>query len=135
MSLPAPNSPIPADQATGCFLDRLGFQDYSPECFSANEALLKNKAFGTWNLSEDFESFFGYEQQECLPEESRCGAAGLAMSIPAAIEELQYQSFADGGRQQTVGLNEFSEIYFQDLGDFSLSELDVSTALIDYILG
>ncbi|KAM4620381.1 homeobox protein otx5-like [Polymixia lowei] len=147
-SLPEPASPIPADQATGWPLERIVFpglpQDFDQNAdFTGhyNEAL-QSAAFRGSNFPEDFESFFG-DAQGSQPMGSRCDAADHnvpkeSIHTPEVNDVLQYQGFSDGEKQQTEAADDFidvSELCFQDLGEFNLSDLEISAAMIDYLLG
>ncbi|KAM3869165.1 uncharacterized protein ACN63O_006554 [Diretmus argenteus] len=139
VSLPAPTSPTPADQATVCTLRDPGLPGGPQNCYQNPDctgfgtgAFTHNAAFSGWDFPEDFGCFFGAGQGP-QPTGSRCGATEHhvpkeSILKPAAPGAPEHRSFSD----QT---DDLSELCFQDLGDFNLSDLEISAAMIDYLLG
>ncbi|XP_049897023.1 cone-rod homeobox protein-like [Epinephelus moara] len=133
MSLPTPTSPVAADQATSCSLHEpnptgvpqhhysqtADFTDYCHGVFPHSE-------LSEWDFTEDFEAFLG-DAHRSQPEGSRCATVGH----PEPMERVQSQP----DHRNISDLDDLSELFFQDLGDFSVSDLDISAAMIDYILG
>ncbi|KAM3600932.1 uncharacterized protein V6R79_004805 [Siganus canaliculatus] len=132
MSLPSPASPIAADQATSCFLHGPGIpavhqghhyqnSDFT-DCYPGE--------ISDWDLTEDFEAFLagaqGYE-----PESSHCVPVAPSGSKDSVQTHLDQQHFTSTDEF----MEDASDLCFHDLGDFSLSDLDISTAMIDYLLG
>lgn len=88
-----------------------------------------HSGFCEWELTEDFEAFLQYSP-EAKPEGSRCAAVSDHGS-KETVENLLEQHFSNTDEP----MDDLSDICFQDLGDFNLSDLDISAAMIDYLLG
>lgn len=132
MSLPAPTSPVAADQAPSCPLYGLHgapqtqfYQtaDFTHYCHD----VLPHSGLGDWDLTEDLEAFLAGAQGS-EPEGSRCAA--VAHPGPSEGDQTlpNQQNFSSCEE-------DLSDLCFQDLGDFSVSDLDISAAMIDYLLG
>ncbi|KAK2882076.1 uncharacterized protein [Channa argus] len=139
MSLKAPASRAAADRAS-CSPHGAGFPDslhqdhyyHTPDFtdYHHDEFSQIPIPSGDWDLSEDFKVFLGSEQ-ESKPVGSRCAAVrhpGPMESVETQLN-LQNQSSSDGP------MDDLSDLCFQDLGDFNLSDLEISAAMIDYLLG
>lgn len=127
-SVGVPTSPASGHQA-GHGMD-LSFQNPFSEFleFTDYPLGLPDGGFGEWELTEDFEAFL-QSSQEAEPEGSRCSAPhrGSKETVESLLD--QHLSSTD----EPVG--DLSDLCFQDLGDFSLSDMDISPAMIDYLLG
>ncbi|KAE8287345.1 Homeobox protein SEBOX Homeobox OG-9 [Larimichthys crocea] len=131
MSLPAPTSPVAADQASSCSLHGAGLagapQDHyhqTPD-FGYSHEVLPHSELSHWELTEDFEAFL-MSAQGSEPVGSRCAA----VTHPGPKERVHSQQ----DHQQNV-TEDLSDLCFHDLGEFNLSDLDISAAMIDYLLG
>ncbi|XP_047463455.1 homeobox protein OTX2-like [Mugil cephalus] len=97
------------------------FADYCQDVFPR---------LGEWDLTEDFEAFLG-DGQESEPVGSRCGSAGHVESKESVQSQLDHQGFSSTDES----MDDLSDMCFQELmGDFNLSNLEISPAMIDYIL-
>lgn len=137
MSLPAPTSPVAADQATSCsphgpglpgvpqnhYYQTPDFTDYCHDVFP-------HSGLSEWDLTEDFEAFLGGAQGS-QPVGSRCAAVAHPGPKRSAQSQLGHQDFSS--TDESMG--DLSDLCFQDMGDFNLSDLDISAAMIDYLLG
>lgn len=104
------------------FSEILDFADYPLD-------LLPDSGFSEWELTEDFEAFL-QNSPEVEPEGSRCAA--VSHHGPSeTVESLLDQNFSSIDEP----MDDLSDLCFHDLGDFSLSDLDISAAMIDYLLG
>ncbi len=83
-----------------------------------------------WDLTEDFEAFLRGAQGP-QPVGSRCAAIGNPGPKESAQSQPDHQDFSS--TDESIG--DLSDLCFQDLGDFNLSDLDISAAMIDYLLG
>lgn len=136
MSPPAPTSPISADQATACSLHGPGLpgvpQDHynqTPDFTDYCLAVLPQSGLSEWDLTEDFETFLGHAQGS-EPVGSRCAAVARHEPKEHVQTHLdQHFSITD------ESMDDLPDLCFQDLGDFSLSDLNISAAMIDYLLG
>ncbi|XP_029304527.1 homeobox protein SEBOX-like [Cottoperca gobio] len=128
-SLPAPTSPVAADQATSCYPHGPEVtQDYQTPYFHTDYCnLFPHSELSEWDLTEDFEAFLG-DAQGSQPAGSRCASVGH----PAPKENIQSQQSFCSTDEST---DDLSDMCFQELGDFKMSELDISAAMIDYLLG
>lgn len=132
MFLPLPTSPTPRDQATGYPLGsiqslHLGYYN--------NEALQCKATQSTWEISEGlsvYEAFAGDTQWQHAISESQSGASDQCLH--AHNMPMQYFSFATCWSQKADISEDLPEFYKQDLDDLNLTDLEVSTAMIDYIL-
>ncbi|XP_026183409.1 retinal homeobox protein Rx2-like [Mastacembelus armatus] len=137
LSLPAPTSPVAADQAASCsphgsvlpevsreYYQTPNLTDYCVDAFA-------HTGSSEWDVTNDFEVFLG-DAQGSQPCSSRCAAAvghpGPKENIPSPPN---HQSFSISHES----IDDLSDLCFQDLGDFNLSDLEISAAMIDYLLG
>ncbi|KAM7398208.1 hypothetical protein PAMA_006214 [Pampus argenteus] len=132
MTLPAPTSPATADQAPSCspYAPGLpgvpqGYYYETPDFTDYCHDVYHHSGFSDWDVTEDFEAFLG-DGQGSQPVGSRCAA--VAHTGP---KELEHQDFSI----MTESTDDLADLCFQDLGDFNLSDLDISAAMIDYLLG
>lgn len=132
----SPMSPISGHQATPFSLDGPNFsgafQNNFSEIFDFTDCpldLLPDSGLSEWELSEDFEAFLQCSQ-EVEPEGSHCAAASHHGS-KETVESLLEQQFSSTDEP----VDDLSDLHFHDLGDFSLSDLDISATMIDYLLG
>ncbi|XP_045895579.1 homeobox protein OTX-like [Micropterus dolomieu] len=137
-SLPTPTSPVAADQATSCspygpglpgvpqdhyYYQTPNFTDYCHDVFPHSKV-------SEWDLTEDFEAFLR-DAQGSQPARSSCTAFGHPGPKRSNQSQLDHPGFSSTNESK----DDFSDLCFQDLGDFNLSDLDISTAMIDYLLG
>uniref|UniRef100_A0A4W6F2S3 Homeobox domain-containing protein n=1 Tax=Lates calcarifer TaxID=8187 RepID=A0A4W6F2S3_LATCA len=130
--LGGPTSPVEADQASFCssygpgvpqdlhYHQTPDFTDYSHGVFPHCE----------WDLTKDFEAFLG-DAQGSQPVGSRCAAVahpGSKESVQSPLDHQDHISSTD------ESMDDLSDLCLQDLGDFNLSDLDISAAMIDYLL-
>lgn len=104
------------------FSEMLDFTDYPVDP-------LPDSGLCEWELTEDFEAFL-LCSQAAEPEGSRCAAVSLHGSSET-VESLLDQHFSSTDEPT----DDLSDLCFHDLGDFSLSDLNISSAMIDYLLG
>ncbi|KAG7516143.1 homeobox protein SEBOX-like [Solea senegalensis] len=78
-----------------------------------------------WDFTEDFEAFIGDACEALQPVGSRCAAVDDLSPVYSQLDQQQVLSSPD----------DLSDLCLQDLGDFNLSDLDISATMIDYILG
>lgn len=132
VSQAAPTSPVAADHAP-CSSYGSGFSglpqhhyyqtpDFNGYCYDA----FPHGGGNEWQLTEDFEAFLAGAQGS-QPIGSHCAA-------------LQHPGPEDWKQQQDIcstdqSMDDLSDLCLQDLGDFSLSDLEISAAMIDYLLG
>lgn len=84
--------------------------------------------FREWVLTKDLQTYAG-DAHGSQPVSSRC----LAATHPTEKESVQLDNQGFSGTHQST--DDLSDLCLQDLGDFNLSDLDMSTAMIDYLLG
>ncbi|XP_054482365.1 homeobox protein ESX1-like [Anoplopoma fimbria] len=133
----APTSPVAADQAPCCSPHGPGLlgvpQDHyyqTPDFTDYCHGMFPQGGHCEWDLTEDFEAFLGHAQGS-QPEGSRCGAVGH----PGPKESVQTQLDPQSFYSTNESMDNLSELCFQQLGDFNVSDLDISAAMIDYLLG
>ncbi|KAG8008046.1 Homeobox protein SEBOX [Nibea albiflora] len=132
MSLPEPTSPVAADQAPSCSLHGAGLtgapQDYyhqTPHFMGYSHEVLPHSELSQWDLTEDFEAFL-MSAHRSEPVGSRC----------AAVTHLGPKERVHSQQEHQQNVTEdLPDLCFHDLGDFNLSDLDISAAMIDYLLG
>lgn len=136
MALPAPTSPIAADQATSSFPHGLGVpgvpQDHcykTPDFTDYCHEMFPHSGLGEWDLT-DFEAFFG-DAQGSEPVGSRCAAVSHPGPKDSVQSQLDHQHFSSTDEY----MDDLSDLCFQNLGDFNLSDLEISASMIDYLLG
>lgn len=126
MSVPATHRPTPCsaqEVPQGHYHQTPGFTDYCHGVFP-------HSGLSGWCLTEDFEAFLGGAQGS-QPVGSRCAAVGRDGPEESAPGQLEHQSSSSTDEP----MDELSDLCFRDLGDFNLSDLDISAAMIDYLLG
>ncbi|XP_029555215.1 paired box protein Pax-6-like [Salmo trutta] len=132
MYLPLPTSPTPRDEATGYPLGSiqslyLGYYN--------NEAVQCKATQSTWEFSEGlnvYEAFAGDTQWQHAIAGSRSGASD--QYLHAHNMPMQYFSFATCWSQRAEISEDLPEFYSQDLDNLNLTDLEVSTAMIEYLL-
>lgn len=92
--------------------------------------MFPHSGLSEWDLTEDFEAFLGGAQGS-QPVGSRCAAVAHPGPKRSAQSQLGHQDFSS--TDESMG--DLSDLCFQDMGDFNLSDLDISAAMIDYLLG
>ncbi|XP_068572710.1 homeobox protein prophet of Pit-1-like [Cebidichthys violaceus] len=137
MILPAPTSPVATDHATCCSPHGPGLlgvpQDHyyqTPDFTGYCHEMFPEGGLSEWDLTEDFEAFLG-DAQGSQPVGSRCAAVGHPGPKGGVQSQLEHQRIYS--TDESMG--DLSDICFQQLGDFNLSDLDISAAMIDYLLG
>ncbi|KAK5918163.1 hypothetical protein CgunFtcFv8_002949 [Champsocephalus gunnari] len=126
--VPAPTSPCAADQAAPCYPHGLRVTpDYQTPDFTDYCPLFPHSGLIEWDLTEEFEAFLG-EPQASQPVGSRCAELGHPEPRDSMPSQQSF-SITD------VSTNDLSSMCFPELDNFNLSELDISAAMIDYILG
>ncbi|KAA8586796.1 homeobox protein prophet of Pit-1 [Etheostoma spectabile] len=134
-SLPAPTSPVVADQATSCTPHRPDLpgvpQDHYCQTpnFTDFRKVFPHNGFSQWDLTEDFEAFIG-DAQGAQSVAIHCAADGHP-EPKESVSRLEHQSISSTDES----MDDLSDFCFPDLGNFNLSDLDISTAMIDYFLG
>ncbi|XP_041657313.1 homeobox protein SEBOX-like isoform X2 [Cheilinus undulatus] len=128
LPVPKPSSPVCANQAAlfspGVPQDLYSqAPDYPKYCHD----VLTHSELTSWDLTEDFEAFLR-DTRGPGPEGSRC--ASLRKSGP----EESVQSHPGYQRIYDEPMDDLSDLCFPELGDFRLSDLDISAAMIDYLL-
>ncbi|KAJ7996110.1 hypothetical protein DPEC_G00233670 [Dallia pectoralis] len=97
-----------------------------------------NVTQGTKEMLDEFTNdFVGDAQGQHAIAGSRCGASDQYAPdqyVPAHNLPMQYQDFTTWGSQKDVFLEDLPELCSQDLYDLNMSDLGVSTSLIDYLL-
>ncbi|KAK9536472.1 hypothetical protein VZT92_006248 [Zoarces viviparus] len=135
MTLPAPTSPVTADHATCCSPHRPGLgvpqvhYYQTPECIDYCHDMFPLGGLSEWDLTEDFEAFLG-DAHGPQPVGNLCAAVGHPGPLESVQGQLDHQSFSSN-----ESMDDLSDPCFQHLGDFNLSDLDISAAMIDYLLG
>lgn len=131
--LTSPMSPVSGPQDTPFSLDgpnlSESFQNNFSEILDFADYPLDLLSDSEWELTEDFEAFLQFSQ-EVKPEGSRCAAVSHHGSREN-VESLLDQHFSSTDEP----MDDLSDLCFHDLGDISLSDLDISAAMIDYLLG
>ncbi|KAM9348279.1 uncharacterized protein ABDE67_010333 [Symphorus nematophorus] len=145
MSLPAPTSPVAADQATSCSPHGRAPQDHcyqSPDFTDYCRDVSPHSGLGEWDLTEDFEAFLrGAQGSEpaggCCspahPEPEECVQTLLDHHHQQQQQQQQQQQHFSSSTEDNM--EDLSDLCFQELGDFNLSDLDISATMIDYLLG
>lgn len=137
MSPPAPISPTAADQPSfsphGAGFPALPQEHYyqSPDFTNFYHDVLPQTGLNEWDLTEEFEVFLRGAQGSG-PASSHCAAhLGHLGSKESVESQLNHQDFSSADES----MGDLSDLCFQDLGDFNLSDLEISSAMIDYLLG
>ncbi|CAJ1063630.1 homeobox protein SEBOX-like isoform X2 [Xyrichtys novacula] len=107
---------VPLDQNT----------DFPPFCHD----VFTHGELSSWDLAADLEAFLG-DAPEPQPEGTRCGSVSQSGTTEDTQTSLYRQSFS-GSTNESV--DDLSDLCFPEHGDFSLTDLDISAAMIDYIL-
>nr|XP_019952834.1 PREDICTED: cone-rod homeobox protein-like [Paralichthys olivaceus] len=124
MSLRALTSPVAADQVP---------QDHyyqTPDSTDYSDFASPHGGLSEWDFTE--ESFLG-DAQGSQPAGSRCGAD----IHPRPRQNVQSQRLHHHRSSCSTDQSpdDLSDLCLQDLGDFNLSDLEISAAMIDYLLG
>uniref|UniRef100_A0A672ZJA2 Homeobox domain-containing protein n=1 Tax=Sphaeramia orbicularis TaxID=375764 RepID=A0A672ZJA2_9TELE len=116
----APTAPVAADQASPCSL--CGHRGLHQDCFQSPDFTdFFGDAFLHSSLIENLEGFLA-DPRGSQPVGTRCDVVG-----PPEGKQVD-----QGPEQHTdESMNELSDL---DLGDFSLSDLEISSEMIDYLL-
>ncbi|XP_034745190.1 homeobox protein prophet of Pit-1-like [Etheostoma cragini] len=131
----SPTSPVAADQATSCTPDGPDLSGIPQDhyCQTPNfidfPNVFPHNGFSQWDLTEDFEAFIG-DAQGSQSAALHCAADGHPEPKESG-SQLEHQSFSSTDES----MDDLSDFCFSDLGSFNLSNLDISTAMIDYFLG
>ncbi|KAF3841013.1 hypothetical protein F7725_006875 [Dissostichus mawsoni] len=126
--VPTPTSPCAADQAAPCFPNGPRVtQDYQTPDFTDYCPLFPHSGLIEWDLTEEFEAFLG-EAQVSQPVGSLCAEFGHQEPRESMPSQQSFSS-------TDVSTNDLSSMCFWELDNFNLSELDISAAMIDYLLG
>nr|XP_020473659.1 cone-rod homeobox protein-like [Monopterus albus]XP_020473660.1 cone-rod homeobox protein-like [Monopterus albus] len=128
MSLQAPTSPVAADQASFCTPHGPDLPDVLLELTDNCCDVFPYSGFSEWDLTEDFELFL--KAQGSQPVGSRCAVVGHPGPKEGVQSQLDHQCFS--GTDEFMG--DLSGLCFRDLCDFSLSDVDISAAMVDYLL-
>lgn len=145
MTLPAYTSPVAADRATRCSPHGPGLQGVpqdhqTPDFTDYCHDMLPQRELIEWDVTEDFEAFLAEGSQpvgrskpvgRSQPVGSRCAAVGH----PGPKESVQSQLDPPSLYSTDESTDDLSDLCLQQLGDFNLSDLDISAAMIDYLLG
>ncbi|XP_044226857.1 diencephalon/mesencephalon homeobox protein 1-like [Thunnus albacares] len=136
VSLPSPTSPATADQAPSC--SPHGFPGVPQDCYYQTpdftgccQDAFHPSGFSEWDVTEEFEAFLG-DGQGSQPVGSHCAAVGHTAAPKEGVQDqLDHQGFSS----MSETMDDLSDLCFHDLDDFNLSELEISAAMIDYLLG
>lgn len=129
-SQPAPTSP--SCSPNGASFPALPHDHYyqTPDFTDYCHDVFPHCGLSEWDLTEEFEVFLrGAQGSE--PAGIRCAAAGRPGPKDSVESQLNHQDFSSTDQS----MDDLSDLCFQDLGDFSLSDLEISAAMIDYLLG
>ncbi|CAB1418243.1 unnamed protein product [Pleuronectes platessa] len=124
MSLRAPTSPVAADQVP---------QDHyyqTPDFTDSSLFAFPHGGVGEWDFTQ--ETFLGGAQGS-QPAGSRCGAAAPPRPRQSVQDPRLHHRRSSCSTEQAP--DDLSDLCLQDLGDFNLSDLEISAAMIDYLLG
>ena len=123
-------SPVSAPQGPSCSLHELPAVNQEPDITDYCLDGFPHSGISQWDLTEDFENFLAYAE-ESGPVGSRWATVpqhrGPKESVQCVLDQL-FSSTAES-------MDDLSELCFQELGDLNLSDLDISAAMIDYLLG
>ncbi|XP_062288525.1 homeobox protein otx5-B-like [Scomber scombrus] len=131
-SLPAIISPVTADQASPCQLPGVPQEDYynqTPDFTDHCHDTFQASGFSDWDVTEDFEAFLG-DGHESQPVGSHCAAVGQTAPKQSVQDQLDHQSFSS----MSGSMDDMPDLCFHELGDFNITDLDISAAMIDYLL-
>ncbi|XP_065819228.1 cone-rod homeobox protein-like [Labrus bergylta] len=134
MSLPAPkpSSPDEAGQATAfsplCVTGSPQEHYNQTPAFSHCHDVFAESELTSWSLTEDFEAFLRDARFERYP----CAAVRQSGPKQSFQSHLEHQSVSS---KNDESMDDLSDLCFQDLGDFNFLSLDISAAMIDYLLG
>lgn len=81
-------------------------------------------------MTDDLEAFLG-ENQGAEPVGSRCAEVAHPETNQGVQTQLDHQHLPIPNEY----MEDLSDLCFPELDDFSLSDLDISAAMIDYLLG
>ncbi|CAL8365375.1 unnamed protein product [Lota lota] len=104
--------------------------------FRSNEALPCDLAIPEWNVSAGFSLYFFEENQHGSPPVgSRCGSdVGRAQGSASPSPPAGSPPAGIGSEHLNETLDGLSQVPFQNIGECNLSDLDISEAMIDYLL-
>ncbi|KAI3373801.1 hypothetical protein L3Q82_022378 [Scortum barcoo] len=125
-----PTSPVSADPAPSCLQPSLPGvpQEHHYQSPDLTECC---SPLPEWDLTEEFEAFLRGAQR-FQPVGDRCGATrGHPGDKGVPQSPLDHQ---DDLCSTEESMGDLSDLCLQDLGDFNLTNLDVSAAMIDYLL-
>lgn len=131
VSLPGPASPVVGDQASPYLPGYLPQQHHLQSPDFIDYCVFPDSGLGELDLTKDFEAFLEGARGP-QPVGSRCAAAEQLGSREVAQSQVDHQSFSGAGTDESM--DDLSDLCFQDLGDFNLSDLEISAAMIDYLL-
>ncbi|KAG7217057.1 hypothetical protein INR49_027597 [Caranx melampygus] len=130
VSLPGPTSPVVGDQASPYLpADPQHHLFQTPDFI--DYCVFPDNGLGELDLTKDFEAFLEGARGP-QPVGSRCAAAEQPGSRQVVQSQMDHQGFSGAGTNDSM--DDLSDLCFQDLGDFNLSDLEISAAMIDYLL-
>ncbi|KAL6098790.1 sebox [Pungitius sinensis] len=133
MTPPAPTYPVAGEQAEGFSAHGPGLLGVSPrdqyyqtpDVTDYCQEMSPQCGLSEWDFSVDFEALLE-DAHGSQPVASRCAVFTHTGPNESAQSQLEHQNFCN--------TNEATDD-LSNLGDFSMSDLDISEAMIDYLLG